>query len=526
MRKFILVFLLIIANEGVNAQNWRTVSSLDTAYFMAGVHAGSRKSAGVVTMDTGMIRAISIRGVQVSGVDTIFLLQRAWRDTTAGLGVEESNCIDSIAASWLGPYFIRRPDGTEYFFNSRMDTITMRTQAAQGDSWMIAHDSADTWFKGTVVQSGLMMVDGQSDSFKTINIQAYNAGTPVPHWYNAMVLQLTKNYGWTKTLDLYRFPNRKTEWDHGGAGVDSTQHSRLPASVSKVDLLQPEISWRYAPGNEWIREYKSGAEPSDVNHRSITHDSVISNMSLSPGVLAVTLRTVQFTHKLVPGPGGQGVYADSTFTTIHTDTITTGSASQTYLSTLTLGPGAYDAMDLRLFADSFCSDRYFVRRRSLRRSGITGGTPIGCLRVLPWVSGFEVSTQDYLTGFGPTNSFFFEGQVSSGFYNEETYTYLDLGGCQQGTKMDVAKLDLLAMSKAPGFQVYPNPANNLVSITTNLPSQSWQLTLRNISGQIIFQQKHSGQQLNIATADIPSGLYFLEVSGRETRQTFKVLIQH
>ena len=521
MKKLLLVLLSIIVHHGANAQNWRTVCSVDTAFFRAGRHASTPQSGGASSTDSGIIRGISIRGMQVSGADTVFLLQRGWRDTSGSGGLEWSNCIDSTAPSWLGPFFIRKSDGTEYFFNSRMDTITIMTLATIGESWMIARDTSGIWFKGTVVQSGLMTVDGQIDSFKTISIQAFNAANPVPHWYNTMVFQLTKDHGWTRTLDLYRFAHRKREWDYGGTGIDSTQHSRLPAAIGKVDLAQPDIAWKYAPGNEWIRDEISGVAPLHSNNqRFITYDSIISNVPLSPGYVAVKMKTIQYLHYL----NATGKLEDATVSTIHTDTIATGLAYHAYLPILSFN-GVYESINLRLFSDSLCGDHHFVRMRKLRRSAYTGLLN-GCIRVGPGVSGFTLLKLDYLKGFGCTYSYYFDGEFMFGHYSELDYPYLQLNGCRQGTKIDVAKLAVLPLSKAEGFRLYPNPANNVVSISTSLPSQSWKLALRNVSGQIILQQEIFGQQLNISTTDIPSGLYFLEVAGRENCQTFKVIIQH
>src|SRR5690349_14280110 len=84
----------------LHAQDWKTVRTNDTTYF-----AGSQLNPGY------RLRVIWIDYTFINGSDTEFVFYKAIRDTSL------QTCIDSVADTWLGRRFIRKPDGTEYYFN-------------------------------------------------------------------------------------------------------------------------------------------------------------------------------------------------------------------------------------------------------------------------------------------------------------------------------------------------------------------------------------------------------------------------
>jgi hypothetical protein len=73
------------------------------------------------------------------------------------------------------------------------------------------------------------------------------------------------------------------------------------------------------------------------------------------------------------------------------------------------------------------------------------------------------------------------------------------------------------------FVVYPNPANELVSIKTNKHLKKVQLF--NISGQLVFDQTVSGNKTAINIADFKSGIYVLKVFSHNQIITKKLVIE-
>lgn len=72
------------------------------------------------------------------------------------------------------------------------------------------------------------------------------------------------------------------------------------------------------------------------------------------------------------------------------------------------------------------------------------------------------------------------------------------------------------------LQIYPNPANNTVTVAGIEPGVT--INLVNTLGEIIFTQKIEGNQTSINTAALSNGIYVLLVSN--TNSTFKILVAH
>jgi len=76
------------------------------------------------------------------------------------------------------------------------------------------------------------------------------------------------------------------------------------------------------------------------------------------------------------------------------------------------------------------------------------------------------------------------------------------------------------------FSIYPNPANNLITIDTgNDPGENnWTISIFNISGKQVMQTTLQGNTLDVSS--LPNGLYILKISNKKTNlQPVKLLIQ-
>lgn len=60
------------------------------------------------------------------------------------------------------------------------------------------------------------------------------------------------------------------------------------------------------------------------------------------------------------------------------------------------------------------------------------------------------------------------------------------------------------------FNVYPNPCDNLLSIDIDLKNPT-SITISDISGKIIYQQKLNFMQTILDVSSLNSGIYFLEI---------------
>lgn len=539
MRTFLLPLLFLVCCYPVaHAQNWKTVSPHDTTRFAAGTH-----SQGLVIYGSGsafMRVALIDSSGAFAGGDSIHHFSRTIRVESG------TNCADTLAASWLGHAFIRKTDGIEYYFNSLGDTIEVHTLAAPGDSWRLAKGANGQLFRATVSQVSVQTIDGIPDSVKTATIQAYQNGNPVAHWYNQFVLQWSKAHGWIKVLDFYRFPNPVSGNDLAGAVIDSGQHTRLDG-MTQLAAGSNAMTWKYAPGNEWVSLRVSGFQGNPVYlNRYYRGDSIISTNVLAADKIVVQFKTDTF-HTFTTMPPGSPlpVTTNTSGSYLHTDTITW--VNMTYNLTQVL-PEVKDQVLAgsasvgqhianRHFITTFCN-RYLIRQNRYQGYWFHppfGGT--GCPLLYDSNGGSSLAAiwqNAYLQDFGSILSWDEEGQgpgiPGGGLIDRYEVTYLKIGNCIMGSRTDVSRLDVTPVSplKMITWNVYPNPANDRLLLTASgdYTGQKAAATLYDPSGRKVGQVEVDGRQAVLMTAHYPAGLYFLEIMTEKERQVLKVSIQH
>ncbi|MGZ5244262.1 MAG: T9SS type A sorting domain-containing protein [Bacteroidia bacterium] len=93
-----------------------------------------------------------------------------------------------------------------------------------------------------------------------------------------------------------------------------------------------------------------------------------------------------------------------------------------------------------------------------------------------------------------------------------TVTYISTTGFEQ--------------TAAEGLQVkcYPNPASQFVNIYTGIISD-FEVSIYNLQGKILLNQQFSStNQASINTAQLPKGMYFIQVANGRNSSTRKILI--
>ena len=76
------------------------------------------------------------------------------------------------------------------------------------------------------------------------------------------------------------------------------------------------------------------------------------------------------------------------------------------------------------------------------------------------------------------------------------------------------------------ISVYPNPTNGIIHLETNSSMDNFNLVLFNMNGNILYQQKVSGNknsyQKEIDLSGFAKGVYFLQLSNASERYIKKV----
>lgn len=531
MKTLLLVLLFLIASMSGNAQNWQTVRRLDTNYY----NGGPIMPYSAV-LDTNLLRVMWVDSSGVSGGDSVFYLYRAIRIDTPYFN--SSKCRDTSAPSWLGSKMIRKAGGTELYFNMRGDTITVQTNAGLGTSWALVKDASGIIYKGTVSSTSTATIDGVIDSIKTISIQAMNGSTAIADPYNSLVLQLSKQHGWIKTLDLYRFPYKTDLGVFNILGIvrDSLQHQRLPKRFSTCFQKDVNLAWRYAPGNEWITVYSSGVAPWPSTDRGmdsiLTYDSVISASMISPSRVSVTLLTQKDSLVKSHWPP---FFSSSTF--MHTDTITAGpvappdypfsvfEAKTDPIQYWGIG-GPFTRYRMRYFVDTVSNGNLSIERIE-GEDGLDLYPNAGCWQIVPGLGDRFGWVANYVEDFGQRlkGEYGEQAGVPLLYYRNEI-VYANVSGMRWGNKMRLSKLGVGETLQASSFRVQPNPADGYVTVASPFVQQVLQVRMMSVSGQEYYRRSFTGGSFVVPTKDLVAGMYFLEVSGKGGRQTFKVVVRH
>jgi len=79
-------------------------------------------------------------------------------------------------------------------------------------------------------------------------------------------------------------------------------------------------------------------------------------------------------------------------------------------------------------------------------------------------------------------------------------------------------------AQAAGYNVYPNPAQNLVNIISSYYNGEKQITIYNMVGQKVNVMQSSAVQTTINTSSLNAGVYFIEISEGATGNTYTTKI--
>ncbi len=134
--------------------------------------------------------------------------------------------------------------------------------------------------------------------------------------------------------------------------------------------------------------------------------------------------------------------------------------------------------------------------------------------------------------FKPLNSFsVFNGENPTGVWtlSVQDNSFFD-GGFLNSWKLNVCYDGESANSvqdlEGNNIQVFPNPTNGNITIKRDLLDESYDITIFDVSGKLLLSDTFSQLSEELNTQELPAGIYFVNLMGRErTIQTIK-LVKH
>jgi hypothetical protein len=189
MRSVLLLPLLLLSFFA-QGQSYRCIIPGEKAYFANTDH---------------YLRGIRIDSTVTVGTATVYYPFRSLRGNP-----EMGSSPLSLGGAWVGDKITEYPDGTYLVINTWNDTVVIKTLANIGDVWNFYTDTSAIYYRAEVISKSLELVDGITDSVKTIEIRAFHRDTGyVPSDpSNGLRIGISKSHGFYELFDLFMFPHR------------------------------------------------------------------------------------------------------------------------------------------------------------------------------------------------------------------------------------------------------------------------------------------------------------------------------
>lgn len=152
---------------------------------------------------------------------------------------------------------------------------------------------------------------------------------------------------------------------------------------------------------------------------------------------------------------------------------------------------------------------------------IPGTTAIVATSQETGLSGTSISTNNGATW---TNVESAEQRGAAAFLNASTgwcagFSTDNITGGVYKLNTALANIDIQPTAK---FKVYPNPATNVVTISTP-DSETAKLAVTDLSGKVVMTKSLSGIENTVDISNLSTGAYFFEVSSNNNKEVIKIL---
>lgn len=493
--KHLYLVLLILAFLSAKTQNWQAVYSDRVQYFDSGINA---------------IKIVS-KKIDSNG-DSIFhnypslYLDNNYRPT--------SSRFDST--SWIGKAVIIKPNGINGFIHTLNDTCVIKTNAGDKESWdFVRNDS--TLIIARIDSISYGTYNGISDSVKHISLSVIK----VPKKYDVFFNFLNNKQIWlSKHNGLLLFP--VIEFNMLIGYNDYYLNAKPVYNQTKVNLFTNKNMFDFEVGDvihseEYSNYLFTGASVYNGWSKRFSIDKYIDKQYDTVGD-SVQFKISRRNYFLMHYNKPDTTYVRSDVTFIVTQTfrnlsqqafgIMPNSLSPTITSSFYAVSGEKVPTEFYKYKSNMpnpCDyslsilqqENYFEQWFSLRYTS---------------KQGFASLYQDASNGAFPSNPYTIRNSI--------VYSKNSCGDRGADVTLFVSPFE----KKDLQIVVYPNPANNNVSISA---SNIIAISLTDISGKKIDLSYTTSN--DISTFDVsvlPAGVYFCEVVTEKGKTTHKLLVQH
>lgn len=265
LTKFCCLWIATFFCNKTLAQNWQPIPNHDTVYF---------------TEPIGDLAVLWIDSARQINTDSIFYFQPSIKlvdpfiiPNSFGL-----RCIDTLGASFLGNYFIKKEDSIYQLKDIYGDTITLKPFRDIGQPWIYKMDTNQIEIRATITEKSSSIINNELDSVITIQLQAFQLNLPINHELNRQI-RLSKFHGFIEVYNLHKIVEDFYFYNSRLPITNMTQLEEKKYLINREDRMKI-LETNFATGNQFIYKYfEQGIETSSLVYYDM--DSIISGTRIN-----------------------------------------------------------------------------------------------------------------------------------------------------------------------------------------------------------------------------------------------------
>ena len=500
-----LIALFTLGCLQLQAQDYRLFDPSRTDFFRetyrSGVSSGTNHWFDPFTISS--IKATRIDSVTVSGNDSVFFPFRSWKDT---FSVDFQACGFKNGPGWMGKEIRQSNSGQTVLFTMENDSVSIRQTAGFATAWnfLTLPDG-----KSIIAQFDslfLSTVAGITDTVKQLRLTALDSSGAIDSLspLHRRTIWISRSNGLFKTVSFLDLPE-----------YVELQRIEPIATISPVDLYD------FDPGDEF--EYQSGCQvftPWPASPPAYQFVRILSKWytpSLSQDTVCYARMVVGQSFTFNPNPAP---HLD-TITITRFDTVCHSIPMTPLHSTVPEQNGSLSTINVGLFGTyrlSKDSVRFENRTVVAETQGYYSVVD-SCL----YLNHFEpvFYTRCTAPGLGEVLYESDERSIAGPFCRNELIWYRK-GGSTYGNFYNIfSSIDEADATNE--LTVFPNPFSGNLSVVAD-PAKFSRLTCYSADGRLMQDQTTNVWETVFATAEWPSGIYFLRLQGKD-RSTVRLLVK-
>ena len=485
--KKLLLLIFLFGSLMSSAQNYQCLQNGVLHYFING---------------NGYLRAIKIDSVTTLPDTSIFYPCH----TPRGPYIISTPYIaqDTFGGSWVGGKVFGLADGTFIFDSYWSNSVTIKSRAATGATWLFYSDSSTRYYQAQMLNTDTMSVLGFLDSVKRILITAHDpSGLVVSDPLDSFQIILSKNHGFVQVFDLYTFPYHKPDSVYRSGldfFLDRSTHTYY--DVNSFGGNAPNKSISIFNLTDFINPNDQQLHTWNVGDIFEVENETGTTSPYPPYIVDYTLDTVVnkvvLPHSTIYSIRGSSFnYTIPVYETFHAGNIT-------------YTDGNFIIADSNVIPESkisFYNNNYvfyFPKDTSWCRQG-----PVYQV-VWPAYSWGELGgsfwNDVYKLGIGLIHHYYIDGNPT---YESDRLIYCKMAGEECGHNIWPVGIDHITNDQV--IQLFPNPVLNNLTIVAPIDISS--VSISDAIGHEIRNEKCNTHSIILDLSNIPTGLYFARING-------------